>query len=82
MLAWDDPAVGIEWPLDRPPNLTIIDRICESVDGAFASDLSLAARFRDAPAARGEPGALLKSLVDDRAGHDRRYAIDETRART
>ena len=63
------------------PNLRVIEEICATVDRAFASDPSLTARFPDAPAAKGEPSVSLKSFVTDRAGHDRRYAIDETKAR-
>ena len=63
------------------PNLTVIDRICEEVDRVFAEQPSLAKRFPEAPAARGEPTAELKTFVEDRKGHDRRYAIDETKAR-
>jgi dTDP-glucose 4,6-dehydratase len=63
------------------PNMTVIDRVCAIVDRAFAEDPTLAGRFPDAPAARGEPTASLKTFVTDRAGHDRRYAIDERKAR-
>lgn len=63
------------------PNLTVIEEICATVDRAFAADPSLAARFPEAPAAGGDPSATLKSFVTDRAGHDRRYAIDETKVR-
>ncbi len=63
------------------PNMAVIDRICASVDSAFAADPVLAARYPDAPAARGESTATLKTFVTDRAGHDRRYAIDERKAR-
>ena len=64
------------------PNLEVIDRICAAVDVAFAADPSLGGRFPDAPAARGEPTDTLKTFVTDRAGHDRRYAIDERKARS
>lgn len=64
------------------PNLTVIEEICATVDRAFAANPSLTARFPEAPAARGECSAALKSFVTDRAGHDRRYAIDETKARS
>jgi dTDP-glucose 4,6-dehydratase len=64
------------------PNIRVIEAICEGVDEAFARDPSLARRFPEAPAARGEPSASLKAYVTDRPGHDRRYAIDETRVRT
>ena len=63
------------------PNLTVIDTLCDAVDAAFAADSALAARFPDAPAARGVATASLKTTVTDRPGHDRRYAIDERRAR-
>jgi dTDP-glucose 4,6-dehydratase len=63
------------------PNMAVIDRICATVDVAFAANPDLASRFPDAPPAHGEPTASLKTFVTDRAGHDRRYAIDETKAR-
>lgn len=63
------------------PNLEVIEQICRGVDAAFASDPSLADRFPDAPAAQGRPTSELKSFVEDRKGHDRRYAIDETKVR-
>ncbi len=63
------------------PNLTVIDTLCAAVDAAFARDPALASRFPDAPAARGVATATLKTTVTDRPGHDRRYAIDERRAR-
>jgi len=58
------------------PNMTVIDEICAAVDEAFAQRPELAKRFPDAPASRGVPSTSLKSFVTDRAGHDRRYAID------
>jgi dTDP-glucose 4,6-dehydratase len=63
------------------PNMTVIDTICAEVDRAFAEIDGLAARYPDAPAAKGEATISLKTFVTDRAGHDRRYAIDETKAR-
>ncbi len=64
------------------PNLTVVEEICRGVDAAFARDPSLAARFPDAPAAKGESSAELKTYVTDRPGHDRRYAIDEIKIRS
>jgi dTDP-glucose 4,6-dehydratase len=63
------------------PNMTVIDTICAEVDRAFAEIDGLATRYPDAPAAKGETTISLKTFVTDRAGHDRRYAIDETKAR-
>jgi dTDP-glucose 4,6-dehydratase len=64
------------------PNLTVIDTLCAAIDSACASDSGLMARFPDCPAAKGQRTASLKTFVTDRPGHDRRYAIDCTRART
>ncbi|WP_133365837.1 dTDP-glucose 4,6-dehydratase [Qipengyuania sediminis] len=64
------------------PNLTVVAAICAAVDRAFAQDPSLAERYPDAPATKGEPTETLKTFVEDRKGHDRRYAIDERKARS
>ncbi len=58
------------------PNMTVIQTICATVDALFAADATLPVRFPDAPAAQGRPSAGLMRHVTDRAGHDRRYAID------
>ena len=63
------------------PNMTVIDTVCAEVDLAFREVDGLARRYPDAPAANGEETASLKTFVADRAGHDRRYAIDERKAR-
>jgi dTDP-glucose 4,6-dehydratase len=62
------------------PNLTVVDTLCAAVDRAFAGNPALARRFPDAPAARGQPTNVLKTFVADRPGHDRRYAIDCSKA--
>jgi dTDP-glucose 4,6-dehydratase len=64
------------------PNIQVVEEICRGVDAAFAADPSLAERFPDAPAAKGGSSAELKTYVTDRPGHDRRYAIDETKVRS
>ena len=64
------------------PNLRVIEEICRGVDAAFVADASLAARFPDAAAARGAATRDLISYVTDRPGHDRRYAINETKIRS
>ncbi|WP_137680186.1 dTDP-glucose 4,6-dehydratase [Aurantiacibacter suaedae] len=58
------------------PNMTVIDAICAAVDRAFEDVEVLAERYPDAPAANGKITSDLKTFVTDRAGHDRRYAID------
>lgn len=63
------------------PNMAVIDRICAEVDRAFAEIPDLAARYPYAPAAKGRATSELKTFVEDRKGHDRRYAIDEAKAR-
>ncbi|MCO5791489.1 MAG: dTDP-glucose 4,6-dehydratase [Blastomonas sp.] len=63
------------------PNIRVVEEICAGVDAAFAADPTLAQRFPDAPAAKGQPTASLKTYVEDRKGHDRRYAIDERKIR-
>ena len=64
------------------PNLEVIDTVCAEVDRAFEEVDGLDRRYPNAPAARGEASATLKTFVEDRAGHDRRYAIDESKARS
>lgn len=63
------------------PNLEVIKAICAGVDDAFTDDPALAGRFPDAPAAKGARSDSLMTYVADRAGHDRRYAIDESKIR-
>jgi dTDP-glucose 4,6-dehydratase len=57
-------------------NIDIVKLLCERMDVLFQSRPDLASRFPDAPAARGLPSDSLIAYVTDRAGHDRRYAID------
>ena len=66
--------------VERALALEVVDAICATVDAAFAEDPSLAQRFPRAPAARGAPTAMLRRFVTDRPGHDRRYAVDASRA--
>ena len=91
----EDHCLGIEACLERGrvgetynigggeelPNIAVIESICAEVDRAFAEMPELAARFPDAPAARGRPTSDLKIFVEDRKGHDRRYAINERKTR-
>ena len=86
---------GIELVLDRGrpgecynigggaelPNLVVIDTLCAAIDHAFDANPNLAKVFPDAPAGKGWPTASLKTHIADRPGHDRRYAIDETKIR-
>ena len=62
-------------------NLEIVGRLCRAVDQAFAADPGLKRRFAAAPAASGASSIGLLARVADRAGHDRRYAIDDGKIR-
>jgi dTDP-glucose 4,6-dehydratase len=86
----EDHARGIELILERGTvgevyniggnnewaNIDIVRLICKTIDEAFAADPTLAARYPDAPPAKGERCERLITFVKDRPGHDRRYAID------
>jgi dTDP-glucose 4,6-dehydratase len=61
-------------------NLAVIDEICRAVDDAFVADPSLTRRFPNALPTAGRSCLELKTHVIDRKGHDRRYAIDATKA--
>ena len=63
-------------------NLDIVNRICAAIDAAFAEDETLKSRFPNAPAAKGGSSASLITSVKDRPGHDWRYAIDASRAKS
>ncbi len=57
-------------------NLAIVELLCDQLDARFATDPTLAQRFPDAPGAVGGSARDLIAFVEDRAGHDWRYAID------
>ncbi len=57
-------------------NIDIVQLLCERVDQRFAVESGLAQRFPNAPAAQGDAATGRIEYVTDRAGHDRRYAID------
>jgi len=57
-------------------NLDIVHLLCDQMDERFAADTSLVGRFPDAP--DGSARDLI-TFVEDRAGHDWRYAIDATK---
>ncbi len=57
-------------------NLEIVRLICQLLDEAFAADATLAKQFPHAAPAQGKRSESLITYVQDRPGHDRRYAID------
>ena len=60
-------------------NLNIVHLLCDQMDARFAADPALASRFPDAPGSTGRSARDLIKFVEDRAGHDWRYAIDASR---
>jgi dTDP-glucose 4,6-dehydratase len=63
-------------------NIHLVRTLCRIVDEKFAADAGLRQQYPQCPAARGEAAGSLISYVTDRAGHDRRYAIDCTKIET
>jgi dTDP-glucose 4,6-dehydratase len=57
-------------------NIDIVRLLCRLVDETVGADPALAARFPHCPASRDQATETLVTFVKDRAGHDRRYAID------
>jgi len=60
-------------------NLDIVHLLCDQMDTRFAGTPGLADRFPDAPGAQGRSARELITFVEDRAGHDWRYAIDASK---
>ena len=61
-------------------NLDLVRALCRRVDARFAASPALRSRYTDSPAAHGKKTESLIAFVTDRLGHDRRYAIDWSRA--
>ncbi|HKT73136.1 MAG TPA: dTDP-glucose 4,6-dehydratase [Steroidobacteraceae bacterium] len=57
-------------------NIELVHTLCDVADAAFARDSRLKASYPECPAARAERSRSLIKFVQDRPGHDRRYAID------
>ncbi len=57
-------------------NLSLISLLCEKMDSLFAEQPELITRFPDAFPSKGQKCQSAIEFVTDRAGHDRRYAID------
>lgn len=91
----DDHCRGIDLILDRGRigevynlggdnewnNLDLVRQLCRLLDEKFAANPRLVALFPAAPASRGGKAADLLTFVDDRPGHDHRYAIDFNKSR-
>jgi dTDP-glucose 4,6-dehydratase len=61
-------------------NVALVQELCRVADAAFAAESQLKSRFPRSPAALGTATATLIEFVTDRPGHDRRYAIDCSKA--
>ncbi|TCS41953.1 dTDP-glucose 4,6-dehydratase [Reinekea marinisedimentorum] len=62
-------------------NIDIVHLVCKLMNKAFAEDHSLTKKYPAAQlAAKGNAEQLI-TFVTDRAGHDRRYAIDATKTK-
>lgn len=61
-------------------NIDIVKLICSLMDQAFAEDASLKTKYPHAVSAKKGNSVSLIQYVKDRPGHDRRYAIDPTKA--
>ncbi|MEP2651487.1 MAG: dTDP-glucose 4,6-dehydratase [Paraglaciecola sp.] len=61
-------------------NIDIVKLVCEKVNQAFATNTELKEKYPDAAKAIQGRAENLITYVTDRPGHDRRYAIDATKA--
>ncbi len=59
-------------------NIDIVRLLCSALNERFRENPELVSRYPESPAARGEAESLI-TYVEDRAGHDWRYAIDATK---
>jgi dTDP-glucose 4,6-dehydratase len=57
-------------------NIDVVNLLCSIVDKRFAENAGLSARFPDSPCAGAIPASSLIAYVEDRPGHDTRYAIN------
>ncbi|WP_196137730.1 dTDP-glucose 4,6-dehydratase [Aliikangiella sp. G2MR2-5] len=60
-------------------NIDIVKTICNLMNDAFESNPALAEKYPNAIAVASGKAESLITYVEDRAGHDRRYAIDATK---
>ncbi len=61
-------------------NIDIVQLVCRLMNEAFEKDASLPGKYPQATAAFAGHSEKLITYVKDRPGHDRRYAIDPTKA--
>ena len=63
-------------------NIDLVTLICHELDQAFATSERLAQSYPKAPQVTGKSATDLITFVKDRPGHDRRYAIDNSKITT
>jgi dTDP-glucose 4,6-dehydratase len=57
-------------------NIDIVERLCDELDKRLDASADLRERYPLSPMAKGVSSKSLITYVEDRAGHDRRYAIN------
>ena len=57
-------------------NIDVVKLLCSILDQRFSATPDLVKRFPDSPCASGESASSLITFVEDRPGHDTRYAIN------
>jgi len=57
-------------------NIDVVKLLCTLMDNRFQNDNNLAKRYPNSPCAVGTPASTLIRFVEDRPGHDTRYAIN------
>ena len=60
-------------------NIDVVTLICNTMNDLFKASRNLKTSFPQSPCARDEDAKSLITYVEDRLGHDIRYAIDATR---
>ena len=63
-------------------NIDVVSLICSSVNRLFQDSSHLAKLFPRSPCARGEDARSLITYVEDRLGHDTRYAINAAKIKS
>jgi len=63
-------------------NIDIVKILCEKIDEKLEQSEEFRQRYPDAPICNGKRSIDLIKYVEDRRGHDRRYAIDPEKADT
>lgn len=62
-------------------NIELVKTLCALIDAAFSKDADLIAQHPNCLAGSGAKTESLITYVTDRPGHDRRYAINDSKAR-